>query len=94
MAFTWLCEIVQSRLPGRARAWLAASGLVLLVINPWTWWAVSFDFHAESLAVLFTTLLAWDLAAHRRRAWVWLAAVLLCAVTWRAHTSLASASAS
>jgi hypothetical protein len=78
VAFTWLCEIVQSRLPGRAGAWLAASGFVLLAINPWTWWAVSFDFHAESLAVLFTTLLARDLAAHRRRAWVWLAAVLLC----------------
>jgi hypothetical protein len=78
VAFTWLCEIVQSRLPGRAGAWLAASGFVLLAINPWTWWAVSFDFHAESLAVLFTVLLARDLAAHRRRAWVWLASVLLC----------------
>lgn len=78
VAFTWLCEIAQSRLPGRTGAWLAASGFVVLAINPWTWWAVSFDFHAESLAVLFTILLARDLAAHRRRAWVWLASVLLC----------------
>lgn len=78
VAFTWLCEIVQVRSPGRDGAWLAAAGCVLLAINPWTWWAVSFDFHAESLAVLFTILLARDLAAHRRRAWLWVASVLLC----------------
>ena len=78
VAFTWLCEIVRARCPEGAGVWLAASGAVLLAINPWTWWAVSFDFHAESLAVLFTILLARDLAAHRRRAWFWLAGVLLC----------------
>lgn len=78
VAFTWLCQIVRAHSPGRDGAWLAGAGCALLAINPWTWWAVSFDFHAESLAVLFTILLAKDLAAHRRRAWLWVASVLLC----------------
>ena len=51
---------------------------MLLVINPWSWWSVSFDFHAECLAVLFIALLAWDLANGRRRAWVWVLPLLAC----------------
>ena len=47
-------------------------------MTPWTWWAISFDFHSESLAVLFTALLARDLWHGRRRAWLWIACVLIC----------------
>ncbi len=78
VAFTWLCEIALRYRSGRDARWLAGAGLVLLAVNPWSWWAVSFDFHAECLAVLFIALLSWDLANGRRRAWVWAAAVLAC----------------
>ena len=78
VAFLWACELAQKYRPGRDAAWLAAAGLVLLVINPWSWWSVSFDFHAECLAVLFIALLAWDLANGRRRAWLWIPLLVAC----------------
>jgi uncharacterized membrane protein len=78
VAFTWLCERAGRRQPGQDSAWLAGAGLVLLVVNPWTWWAVSFDFHIEVVAILFAALLARDLANGRRRAWVWVAPLLAC----------------
>jgi Predicted membrane protein (DUF2079) len=76
VAFTWLCEVA-GRI-GRDAAWLAGAGLVLIVANPWTWWGISFDFHTESLALPFAALLLWDLSHGRRRAWVWVAPLLLC----------------
>jgi len=51
---------------------------VLLTVNPWSWWAVSFDFHTECPAALFIALLAWDLANGRRRAWTWVLPLLAC----------------
>lgn len=51
VAFLWLCEIAQRYRPGRDARWLAGAGLILLAVNPWSWWAVSFDFHAECLAI-------------------------------------------
>jgi hypothetical protein len=78
VAFLWACQLAQKYRPGRDAAWLAAAGLVLLVINPWSWWSVSFDFHAECLAVLFIALLAWDLANGRRRAWLWIPLLVAC----------------
>ena len=42
------------------------------------WWAVSFDFHLEAVAILFAVLLARDLANGRRRAWAWVAPLLAC----------------
>ena len=78
VAFLWLCEIARRCLPPRDARWLAGAGLVLLALNPWSWWAVSFDFHAECLAVLFAALLAWDLANGRRRAWAWALLLLAC----------------
>lgn len=78
VAFTWLCETAARFRPGRDAAWLASTGLVLLLANPWTWWAVSFDFHTESLALPFAALILWDLSNARRRAWVWVVPLLLC----------------
>jgi hypothetical protein len=78
VAFTWLCEIALRYRGGRDAQWLAGAGLVLLAVNPWSWWAVSFDFHSECLAVPFVALLGWDLANGRRRAWVWAVVVLAC----------------
>jgi hypothetical protein len=78
VAFTWLCEIARRYRPAGESHWLIALGLVLLVANPWTWWAISFDFHAETLALLFAVLLLRDLAAGRRRAWIWVIPLLAC----------------
>ena len=46
VAFTWLCEIALRYRGGREAQWLAGAGLVLLAVNPWSWWTVSFDFHS------------------------------------------------
>jgi hypothetical protein len=79
VAFAWGCELAAKYLPG---SWLApvlaATGLVLLVANPWTWAAVSFDFHTECISAAFLVLLARDLWAGRRRAWAWIVPTLLC----------------
>jgi hypothetical protein len=85
VAFTWVCEIAGRRGRGNAAARLAAVGLVLLVANPWTWAALSFDYHAEPLTVLFLALIAWDTANGRRRAWAWVIPLFACgdvAATW------------
>ena len=76
VAFTWLCELAERRLPGRGAAWLAGVGLILLVVNPWTWWTLSWDFHTETTAMPFAALLAWDLCNDRHRAWVWVIPLL------------------
>ena len=78
VVFTWLCETAVRYRPGRDAALLASAGLVLLLADPWTWWAVSFDFHTESLAVPFVALILWDFSHRRRRAWVWVVPLLLC----------------
>ena len=78
VAFLWVCELARKYRPGQDAGWLAASGLVLLAVNPWSWWSVSFDFHAECLAILFIALLAWDLANGRRRAWLWIPLLIGC----------------
>jgi hypothetical protein len=78
VAFVWLCEIALRHRGGRDAQWLAGAGLVLLAVNPWSWWAVSFDFHSECVAVPFVALLGWDLANGRRRAWAWAVILLAC----------------
>jgi hypothetical protein len=78
VAFTWICELADKHRPARDAVWLAGTGLILLVANPWTWWSVSFDFHTETISIAFLLLLARDLANGRRRAWVWAAALLAC----------------
>jgi hypothetical protein len=78
VAFCWLCDTAERGGLGRDARWLAGAGLLLLTVNPWSWWAVSFDFHAECLAVLFIVLLARDLSRGRRRAWVWVLPLLAC----------------
>jgi Predicted membrane protein (DUF2079) len=78
VAFTWLCELAEKYRPGKDAAWLAAAGIVLIAANPWTWQAISFDFHIEPVAVAFVALLARDLANRRRRAWAWVVPLLAC----------------
>ena len=94
VAFTWIAEVVQARTeaaPGNGErmrragrgtptaAQLASAGLVLLAVNPWVLWTVSFDFHIQTMATLFALLLAFDLAHGRnRRALVWVVLALGC----------------
>lgn len=81
IAFTWICEVARRHCKEQDAAWLSGLGLLLLLANPWTWWAISFDIHEETLTMFFVAFLAWDLyQARKRRAWVWLAAVLVCGV--------------
>jgi hypothetical protein len=78
MAFTWMCEMAAHRNRGQDASWLAATGLILFVANPWIWWTISFDFHMEPLAIPFVVMLARDLVNGRRRAWIW--ALLIMAI--------------
>lgn len=77
IAFIWLCELAARRTQSKDTAWAAGLGLLLLVINPWTWWTLSWDFHSETTAMPFTVLLARDLCNDRRRAWVWVFPLLI-----------------
>ncbi len=55
------------------------TGFLCLVLNPWVYWSTAFDFHSESVAVLFLVLAARALADRRWR-WlvIWTFGVLLC----------------
>jgi Predicted membrane protein (DUF2079) len=77
-AFRWLCELAADRPAATDAAWLSVTGLLLLLLNPWTWWSVSFDFHTESLYVPLLVLLARDLMNGRARAWVWVGLLVSC----------------
>ena len=77
VAFTWLCDVARRHCAERDAAWLAGSGLVLLVANPWLLSTVSFDVHQEPLALFFAVFLAWDLSQGKRRAWVWVVPTML-----------------
>ena len=52
--------------------------LVVLLASPWIYWAASYDWHFQPIAVLLVLLCARDIWTGRRRAWWWAAAVLLC----------------
>jgi hypothetical protein len=94
VAFTWGCELARKYRPaGLDAAWLAGAGLVLLIANPWTWWAISFDFHTECVSALFLVLLARDLQAGRRRAWAWVLPALACGDVAAAYTAAIGVSA-
>jgi uncharacterized membrane protein len=79
VAFRWVLEHLSTHAPNRRFA-LAVSGCVLavLVLQPWTYWAASYDYHSEPLATFFVLLAGRDLWAGRRRGWMWIALVLLC----------------
>jgi hypothetical protein len=71
VAFAWICELAGRIDRRRTAPWLAVTGLILLVANPWIWWTASFDFHIEPMVIPFVVLLAKDLVDGRRRAWIW-----------------------
>ena len=79
VAYRWVLEHLQNHAPNRRFA-LVVSGCVLavLVVQPWTYWAASYDYHSEPLATLFLVLAGRDLWSGRKRGWIWVACVLLC----------------
>jgi hypothetical protein len=77
VALTWMCQVAQER-SGRGGWKLPGLGVLLLVANPWMYWAASFDFHAEVLGACFAMLAAFDLAHHHNRAWFWVGLGLAC----------------
>jgi hypothetical protein len=52
--------------------------LIVLLASPWIYWAATFDWHFQPIAVFFVLLCARDIWTGRRRAWWWAAVVLLC----------------
>ncbi len=79
-ALRWALEYLARLWPEHQRgASVVALGLVaLLLVNPWTYWSASYDFHFETMAALFAVLAARDGWHGRPRAWLWLALLLAC----------------
>ncbi len=54
------------------RAWLLAIVAALLLLTPWSWYTIGFDFHFEAFTTVFALLAGRDLWARRyRRLMVW-----------------------
>ena len=59
-------------------ALLLALGCFVLVANPWTYWALSWDIHLEPFAAPFVLAAAFDFSRGRnRRAWLWVVLTML-----------------
>lgn len=79
VALVWLWEIVsRTKHSTRAKQLVLLFVVILLVLDPWPYWAISFDFHAESLGTLLVLAAARDLWRGNRRAWIWVALALAC----------------
>jgi hypothetical protein len=80
VALRWGLELLDRHWPAahRGAAWIGAGLIVLLVIDPWTYWTASFDFHLQPIGTFFALLAGRDIWLGRKRAWVWVVAVLMC----------------
>jgi hypothetical protein len=98
VAFSWIRRIVASSAPRIGPRTLAALpwvGLAILVLNPWTYWSMSFDLHMEPFACPFIVGAAYDFSRQRnRRAWIWVGVVLLfgdATTTWIVGLAISAA---
>jgi hypothetical protein len=85
VAFFWIRDVVRGlRQRGELPApWWPATllglGCFVLVANPWTYWALSWDIHTEPFAAPFIIAAAFDFSRGRhRRAWLW----VLLTIVW------------
>jgi uncharacterized membrane protein len=80
VAFLWILDILGDRWAGPRRGYnaVALGALIVLAIDPWIWWADSFDFHLQAFATLFALLAARSFWHRRRTAWLWVVAALSC----------------
>jgi hypothetical protein len=90
VALTWICEIVANRVDlhrsTRVAVGLIAAGVMLLVLNPWTAFSMSYDFHVEAIGALTALLVARDLYRQKRTVWLWVAVSLLAGDAAAAYT--------
>lgn len=78
IAWLWMRALI-ARAPARYCVALSVTGLTLLVLNPWVYWAAAFDFHTEAFVALTITGVAYALWRHNGRMVVlWAALTLLC----------------
>ena len=70
MAYFWLVDILVSRPKLPLKEW-SLLGLGLLVLNPWIYWSISWDYHSEAVGVLFAVLASRAFYFNRRSAWAW-----------------------
>ncbi len=76
-AFRFGLELIEEASLSRgAQRWSAAGFFLLLVLSPWTLWAVSFDFHFEPVVVVFLVLALRDLYFGSWRWTLWAGLVL------------------
>ena len=79
VAYRWALEHLQVHAPNRRFAVAIATCVgAVLVLQPWTYWAASYDYHSEPLAAFFILLAGRDLWSDRRRGWIFVAVALLC----------------
>jgi hypothetical protein len=80
VAWCWGLDLLEEHWPPvrRLGAVVAATLLLVLLVNPWTYWSAAYDFHFEPIAICFTLLAGRDLWAGRRRGWWWVVVVLAC----------------
>jgi uncharacterized membrane protein len=84
VAFRWTLGVIEDasrgqsgRIPKLAGPWLGVGAAVVLVVNPWAYQTIAFDFHFEPIAAFFCVLVAYNLWAGRiRRLW-WLVPLAL-----------------
>ena len=81
VAFRWISQAISQaghRIPKGAGPLLAVGAVVVLVLNPWEYETIAFDFHFETITGFFTLLVAYDLWSGRtRRLWWWVALALV-----------------
>ncbi len=80
VVLAWAREALTKQGTRRTAPWLLALVTVLLLVTPWSWFTIGFDFHVTPFATVFVLLAARDLWAGRvRRLWVWVPLTLTCA---------------
>lgn len=80
VAFLWARELLRNppRCPRKVQDRLCGLVLLLLIINPWSYWSISFDFHLEPLTTLLAVLAARALwLGHRWSILCWTLLLLL-----------------
>jgi hypothetical protein len=80
VTFVWITEYVERRQVRRSVGiGIGVAALVVIMVNPGVYRSLQFDLHMEPLATFFLLLAGRDLWHGRtRRAWAWVAVVLLC----------------
>ena len=78
VAWKWIYAANGSRPKWIARSMLI-TGLVILLADPWPWWAISWDFHIHLIGAAFVLAAGYELSHRgRKRTWVAVGLALLC----------------